>query len=219
MAFRMPKAFKAFLSHFKAECSSDARLVKKELESLWPGREALIDSDNHSDLHDVRSSECVVLFQSKGVLTRPWCLIELYTAATSGVPSVCLRILGSFPYDFALAADFLAHLDSRLEGASPGATQLLLDNGVDLVDCAYRLSDAVPKAISVAFDASSTHDAINAAILDLAGSIDFAVKSPAKQPALTKDEWLACRDDQGPAVAAANEDDRELHRLSPSESA
>lgn len=54
---------------------SQARLCHIELQKMLK-RDIFLDSDDLQDLRgvqdDVRDSEVLVLFQSKGVLTRPW---------------------------------------------------------------------------------------------------------------------------------------------------
>lgn len=88
-----------------------------------------------------------MLLQSKGVLSRPWVIMELYTAITEGVPIVALNVQNHAPYDYAAASDFLLHFDEQIEIANPGAAQLLIDRGVDPLDCAYLLSEALPNII------------------------------------------------------------------------
>jgi hypothetical protein len=92
----------------------------------------------------VQRSDALVLLQSKGVLSRPWVIMELYTAVTKGVPIVALNVLNANPYDYATAAEFLLHFDRDIDIANPGAAQLLIDHGVDPLDCAYLLSEALP---------------------------------------------------------------------------
>ena len=81
------------------------------------------DSDNLFDLRSllghVKNSDVLVLFQSKEVLQRPWCLLELYTAITEGVPIVALNCIGK-GYDFAEAAELLMHLETS--GVRPRST-------------------------------------------------------------------------------------------------
>ena len=67
----------------------------------------------------------------KGVLTRPWVLMELHTALTSGVPIVTLCI----PTRIVMPT----HFDEEIKLLNPGAAQMLVDMGVDPVDCAYLL--------------------------------------------------------------------------------
>ena len=134
------KRFKAFLSHYKEECGADARIVKQ----MMPGSgQAFLDSDDLTDLRllmeHVKQSECLVLLQSKGVLTRPWVLLELYTAITNDVPVVALNVARR-GYNYGAAETLLRHIDSFDEGVS----KLLTENGADPVDVAYRLSDTLP---------------------------------------------------------------------------
>ena len=69
------KQFAGFLSHYKVECGTEARLVQRELRDILPpGRNALfLDSDDLNDLRlllqHVKDTEVLVLLQSKGVLT------------------------------------------------------------------------------------------------------------------------------------------------------
>ena len=69
------KQFAGFLSHYKHECGTEARLVQRELRDILPtGRNNLfLDSDDLNDLRlllqHVKDTEVLVLLQSKGVLT------------------------------------------------------------------------------------------------------------------------------------------------------
>ena len=98
------KKFAAFVSHMKAEASMEARFVQGELETAF-GQRIFLDSDDLRTLSDLTTHVCesdvLVLVQSKSVLTRPYCLLELLTACQHGVPivGVCLS-KHSFPYDF-----------------------------------------------------------------------------------------------------------------------
>ena len=72
-------------------------------------------------LQHVRDTEVLILLQSKGVLTRPWVLLELYTAITNNVPIVALNIAGR-GYDYAAEANFMLHLDTMIEERNPGTS-------------------------------------------------------------------------------------------------
>ena len=93
------------------------------------------DSDNLRDLRQlldhVRDSDVVLLFQSKEVLHRPWCLLELYTAVTEGVPILALNCMGK-GYAYAEAAEFLTHLETSLKTFNPGALDVLAQAGVQV---------------------------------------------------------------------------------------
>ena len=137
-------SFKAFVSHFKAEAAMEARYIQTELEAQADSR-CFIDSDDLRDLslltNYVKSSECLVLVQSKGVLTRPWVLLELVTAIQAGVPIVGISLQGrpDVAYSFPDALAFLTNLDSTLEATSPGASAVLVVHGIDLLDAAWKL--------------------------------------------------------------------------------
>ena len=83
------KAFAGFLSHFKLECGTEARLVQQNLRPIVEKNpldcnthEVFLDSDDLSDLRNllqhVMQTKVLVLLQTKSVLTRPWVIIELF---------------------------------------------------------------------------------------------------------------------------------------------
>lgn len=88
-----------FLSHYKLEAGTEAALMRNELAQLIaedlgsPARRfgvpVFLDSENLFNLDDlmaeVRLSHNLVLLLTKGVLTRPWVLVELVTACRSGI--------------------------------------------------------------------------------------------------------------------------------------
>ena len=134
-----------------------------------------------------------MLLQTKGVLTRPWVILELYTAITNQVPVVALNIKNAFAYDYGEAAELLMHLDEELERANPGAADLLREQGVDPVDAAFRLTDALPNIISTTFDPNGSTRQIEAALQDLADQIHNAQPIA---PTTNKEEWLEKRRQQ-----------------------
>ena len=89
--------FNSFLSHFKFEAATEARLCQIEMEKML-GCPCFLDSDNLQDLRElldhVKNSDVLVLLQTTGLLTRPWCLLEIVTAIKAGVPIVAINIKG-----------------------------------------------------------------------------------------------------------------------------
>ena len=83
-----------------------------------------LQQDLRELLKHVKESSVLVLFQSRNVLERPWCLLELYTAVMEGVPIVALNCAGK-GYDFGKAADLLLHLETNLAKLNPSAIQVL----------------------------------------------------------------------------------------------
>lgn len=73
---------------------------------------------------------------TKGVLTRPWCLLELYEARRHHIPVVPVVLTGR-GFTIADARHFLLHLEVELEKVNPGAiamiTQYLAKDSVSLV--------------------------------------------------------------------------------------
>ena len=72
-------------------------MVHSELkEVIGTNKEIFLDSDDLQDLRHlltfVKQAEVLVLLQTKSVLTRPWVILELYTAITHDVPIVALNV-------------------------------------------------------------------------------------------------------------------------------
>ena len=195
------KAYAGFLSHFKFECGTEARLVQQNLKPIIEQNplaestnEIFLDSDDLSDLRNlleyVKDTKVLVLLQSKRVLQRPWVILELYTAITNQVPIVSLNVKNSYPYDYSEAMEFLLHFDEEIEVANPGAAELLIDMGVDPVDVAWRLSDSLPNIISTDFNPNASEKVLQASLEDLVISMQKAVPIA---PSSTKEEWLEKR--------------------------
>ena len=85
--------------------------------------------------------------QTPGVLTRPYCLLELYTAVMAGRPIVGVTVSGGAvtSYDFGKAHEMLLHLDTMLDAVNPGASDILSEEGIGLQDVSFTLSAVVPK--------------------------------------------------------------------------
>ena len=139
------------------------------------------DSDNLQDLREliqhVLDSNVLIIFQSKKVLERPWCLLELYAAATNGIPIVALSCAGK-GYDFGAAADFLTHLDTALPKVNKTAVAVLEENGVSAQQVAHVLSSTIPNIISIHFNTSASLTAIKATMVDLANAMMAAKPRP-----------------------------------------
>jgi hypothetical protein len=192
------KQFVAFVSHMKMEAAAEARLCQMELEKLFH-EPLFLDSDDLRRLdrlvEHVRESACVLLLQTESVLTRPYCLLELYTAIESSIPIVGVTVRGRFQYDFARARAYLMHLDTVLEEANPGASELLRKHGVDLLDAAYKLSTRIPAIISVELNAHASRNMLQAAFHDIAENMVIVSSCEAQVPPASdaKAKWLADR--------------------------
>ena len=83
----------------------------------------------------VDASEALILFQTKDVLLRPFCILEVNGAIVAQVPIVALNVAGK-GYNFEDMAQYLTHLDTELERRNPGAAAVLREYGLDPVDAA-----------------------------------------------------------------------------------
>jgi hypothetical protein len=158
------------MSHYKNEAAADARQVKDKLvEKL--GAPVFLDSDDLMDLrnlcHQVAMSDVLVLFQTRNLLTRPWCLVEIYTALTEGVPVVAVCVAGAFPYNFADADHFLDNLETELEARNPGASDVVRQAGIHVPAMAELLRESLPNIISKRWEPSGSEAVLAAQLEDI----------------------------------------------------
>ena len=64
-------------------------------------------------------SGSLILLQTKGVLTRPWCLLEVYWATRCRIPIVPV-FLSNGGYDYEASRRLLADLRTGLASLNPG---------------------------------------------------------------------------------------------------
>ena len=183
--------FGCFLSHYKVEAASEARWLQQQLEPLL-GQRCFLDSDDLRDLSrlrdHVRESSCLLFLQTRAVLTRPWCLVELLTAIDSKVPIIGVKILsGAHQYDFDAARNFMTHLETQLE--TPAREQLVAF-GIDLIDAAFKLSNTLPHIVSASINMNESRTVLSAHVDDIVSAIGRATL-----PELPVDceAWLAAR--------------------------
>jgi len=120
--------YACFLSHYKMEAASDARYMHDMLRKmlLCP---VFLDSSSLSDLRDLiaeglHKSDVVVLLASNGVLTRPWCLIELLETVRRNIPVVVVRTSRS-TFSFSAGREFVANLEDEMQRLNPGGLSFL----------------------------------------------------------------------------------------------
>ena len=67
-------------------------------DTLGKEADVFLDSDDLTDLRSllehVKATEALILLQSNKVLTRPWVLLEAYTAIQNEVPIVAFNVKG-----------------------------------------------------------------------------------------------------------------------------
>eukprot|EP00964_Phaeocystis_antarctica_P005526 scaffold3021_cov73-Phaeocystis_antarctica.AAC.1 len=115
-----------FLSHFKEEAGSDARYLS-DLIKRMTGCAAYLDSNDLVDLRTlfnegVHRSDVLVILATKGVLTRPWCLMEMWEAAVNQIPIVLFPVVGgNWTLDDArtLLSDLMGQIQGRNQWCMP----------------------------------------------------------------------------------------------------
>lgn len=159
-----------------------------------------LDSDDLRDLtklvQHVKDSRCIILLQTRKVMTRPYCILEVLTALENSVPIVTVTVTGKHSHDaynFEEMSQMLTFLETELEHWNPGAADVLCDHGYDdLVDVAYRLSCAIPKTISVSLNTGASRNVLRATMEDLVSAVEDAKANPLQLP--DKAAWLAARE-------------------------
>ena len=165
------------LVHVFAEAAADARQIKDKLcEKL--GAPVFIDSDDLMDLRQlqlqVTQSDVLVLFQTRNLLTRPWCLVEIFTALKNEVPIVAVCVAGAFPYDFADAQKFLDNFEVELEARNPGAGEVVRQCGIELGEMAELLRESVPFIISKRWEPGASQAVLDAQLEDIVQAMESA---------------------------------------------
>ena len=192
----------AFLSHFKVEAATEARWLQGEMEERLNLGLVFLDSDDLLDLtqlkEHVRQSTCILLIQTRSVLTRPWCIVELITAIEAGVPIIGVSITsGTAPYDHGVAAEFMTFMDSRLDADTQ---EKLVALGIDPSDAAFVLSSTLPNIISVPLNMNESRGVLSARVDDIVASMNKAVLP--KLP--DKAAWIANRQSANPRAQPAH---------------
>jgi hypothetical protein len=119
------KNYAAFLSHYKMEAGMEARYLRDLLQKVL-GKQVYLDSQNlrnltHLFTRGLTQSDVLVLLATKDVLTRPYCLLELWCAQRFDVPIVILDIVGR-GFQWSEAQTVLNDLPAVLKKQSGGAT-------------------------------------------------------------------------------------------------
>ena len=106
-----------FLSHFKVEAGSDARYLS-DLIRRMTGSPAYLDSTDLVDLRTlfnegVHKTDVLFILATKGVFTRPWCLMEMWEAAVKRIPIVLFPVV-SGGWTLVDTATLLGDLDGQM---------------------------------------------------------------------------------------------------------
>ena len=111
-------SYLTFLSHYKVEAGSDARYLS-DLIRRMTGCPAYLDSTDLVDLRTlfnegVHKTDVLIILATKGIFTRPWCLMEMWEAALMRVPIVLFPVFGG-GWDLADTVTLLSDLPGQME--------------------------------------------------------------------------------------------------------
>eukprot|EP00966_Prymnesium_polylepis_P254251 5875802-Prymnesium_polylepis.1 len=88
-----------------------------------------LDSSALNDLREILTegvdkSDCLVLLATKGVLMRPWCLLEILQASRKNIPVVFV-LLGNGGFSMEDARAFATSIEATMKDANPTGLALL----------------------------------------------------------------------------------------------
>ena len=145
------KSYACFLSHYKMEAASDARLLHDMLAKMlrYP---VFLDSANLTDLRQlisngVADSDVMLMLGTKGLFTRPWCLLEVVHSARLKVPTIIVEIRNS-GFDAKESQRYIDNLEETMGTDDPSSLELLHEHlGQDLTElkaaCAAVLTSLI----------------------------------------------------------------------------
>jgi hypothetical protein len=139
-----------FLSHYKVEAGTEATLMQEAFGTLLKSdglaSSVFLDSEDLTDLTTLRNhvmnSRSLVFLLTPGVLSRPWCLMEIVTAVQHGVyivPVVIERPGLQFSYP---TEEFYSKLREK---------KLLESKDIQLLDAEGISLDMIEQAIRTVF--------------------------------------------------------------------
>jgi hypothetical protein len=133
-----------FISHYKREAGTEAALMSEELQKMInqdPGQAGhglsnpvFLDSEDLRDLNQlkqhVRLSHNLLLLLTPGILSRPWCLVEIVTAIKAGVRVVPVEV-NRKDFDFEFPDDDYFAATREGKALDKSSLQLLDEEGID----------------------------------------------------------------------------------------
>jgi hypothetical protein len=190
--------YAAFVSHYKAEAATEARHLKDKLTTMLSSP-VFLDSDDLADLRNlldaVAQSDVLVLLQTTNLLTRPWCLLEIYTALRNDVPIVTVAVKGAFVYSFEDALEMLGTADDdssnysfadELNKRNAGAATVIQEQRipvcgklehVDIGEMGKALREHVPQIISKDYSPAASFRSIEAQLEDIVETMAAVVQA------------------------------------------
>jgi len=170
------KQYAAFLTHHKRDAAAIvgpfradlARRVKIDPSYIF------LDSEDLQDLRTLKKAVegTLVLFVilTKDVFTRPWCLVEIYTAIQNNIPILSVAVEGQGnAFDYGQTQAFLQSADfpEKLEAVNPGAVKELEGQGIDVAQLGALIGGYLPYVIAKSYNVAASERIRHAQLEDI----------------------------------------------------
>ena len=177
------KSYACFLSHYKMEAASDARLMHDMLAKMlrYP---VFLDSSNLTDLRQlitdgVADSDVMLVLGTKGLFTRPWCLLEVVHSARLKVPTIIVEIRNS-GFDAKESQRYIDNLEETMGTDDPSSLELLHEHlGQDLTElkaaCAAVLTSLIENGKRLSWNPNASDAELIACLKDIADAMAAAM--------------------------------------------
>ena len=119
----------------------------------------------------VEQSDAVVLLYTEGVLSRPWCLLELNAAATNNIPIVVIGIANSFAGATSDIAKICDDLPGFLSRTNPSATEVLGEFHLDAATISTNIREKLTAAKALTYDPHQSSVVMQSQMQELAGAL------------------------------------------------
>ena len=179
------KSYACFLSHYKMEAASDARLLHDMLAKMlrYP---VFLDSANLTDLRQlisngVADSDVMLMLGTKGLFTRPWCLLEVVHSARLKVPTIIVEIRNS-GFDAKESQRYIDNLEETMGTDDPSSLELLHEHlGQDLTElkaaCAAVLTSLTENGKRLSWNPNASDAELIACLKDITDEMAAAIGS------------------------------------------
>ena len=151
--------------------------IESELGQTCHVKAPTTNAGIETTLSAVEQSKCLLLLQTRHVLSQPWVLLAVYRAIFCHVPIVCVYVDGE-GYDFVQAKAHLEHLGDRLSDIEhEQLTEILTGctnpHATSVIQVQEALKDVIPVLISVKYNASGSENELRAAARDVSDNLNL----------------------------------------------
>jgi len=179
------KSYASFLSHYKMEAASDARLLHDMLAKMlrYP---VFLDSANLTDLRQlisngVADSDVMLMLGTKGLFSRPWCLLEVVHSARLKVPTIIVEIKNS-GFDAKESQRYIDNLEETMGTDDPSSLDLLHEHlGQDLTElkaaCTAVLTSSTDDSKMLSWNPNASDAELIACLKDITDEMAEAIGS------------------------------------------